>query len=243
MIAVSFVDFLPIPRYDGDPWTQVTIEEAPAVTGPWTVIDTITFQTVDADPTNPQPKSFTTENATIFDGWYRLTFSDAEGTLQQPVDPIHNVADVQPEFWPTVTDVATLLRTRTVDRQGNEGGTFTSDTRPTAAQVAEIIKQAALDLSAQIGPDIPDDLIPEARRIVAIRAAMLVELTYFPEQVAASRSPYAEYRQLWLDAIGTSSNPGQFVLTVRAEEEGDTPGATSGMAQFSFPSKISSLVW
>lgn len=88
---VTFDAFRPGPRVDGRPWTGATIEEAPARTGPWTLIDTVTLSPVDADPERPQARTFMTGLATIgAAGWYRVTWTDDIGG-QQPVDPIQNL--------------------------------------------------------------------------------------------------------------------------------------------------------
>jgi hypothetical protein len=88
---VSLSDFLPAPRYDGFPWTQAKIEEAPASTGAWTVLTTVALNPIDADPTNPAERNFTVTNATAATGyWYRVTFLDANGNFGAPSNPIYN---------------------------------------------------------------------------------------------------------------------------------------------------------
>lgn len=115
---------------------------------------------------------------------------------------------------PDVAQVGALLRARTrtirassLDEsgdqyaQGEEIGTFNDDTRPTGTQVEVLIAQAVGDMTGRVGADIDEGLHVTAQSLVAIRAAMYVELSYFPEQIDAGQSPYDRLRSLWLDEI------------------------------------------
>jgi hypothetical protein len=88
---VSLEDFTPAPRYPPvvTPWTTVQIEESTSSDGPWTVIDTFALDPVDTDPANPAVRSFTTENATLQSGWYRVAFLDAADRISY-ADPVTN---------------------------------------------------------------------------------------------------------------------------------------------------------
>ena len=115
------------------------------------------------------------------------------------------------DFTPTVADVAAFLRARTKTQGGAEAGTFApaaaaegSKTRPTAEQVASLIDESQVDIVGAFGSDIPDapgddiDLYRKAAaRLWALGAALLVELTYFPEQIETNRSPYKELKALY----------------------------------------------
>jgi len=103
MNVITFENYRPGPRQDGEPWTQVTIEESATPDGTWTLIDTITLSPVDTDPASPQLRSFTTENATLTDGWYRVTFLDADGDTQV-TDPVEHT---QTTRYFTVTEFRT----------------------------------------------------------------------------------------------------------------------------------------
>lgn len=104
-----------------------------------------------------------------------------------------------------VAQVGALLRTRTKDAQGNELGTFTTATRPTADEVVLLIGQALEDVTdgapADTLPGVPDTCVTRVQRAAALRAAMLVELTYYPEQISAGRSPYEEFKALYAEAL------------------------------------------
>lgn len=84
-------------------------------------------------------------------------------------------------YVPDPQDVARLLSIRTVDEAGQELGMWTSDTRPTAGQVAELCEFAAEDLAARLGTLPPIDLLDECRRATAIQAAALTLLSFYPE--------------------------------------------------------------
>lgn len=104
--------------------------------------------------------------------------------------------------WPTgVEAVGAILRARTRDTNGNEVGTFSTETRPTQEQVEGLIYVAVSDLASCVGPDIEEQYWEQAAVIVSYKVAMLVELSYFPEQVATGRSPYEQLKELYTDAL------------------------------------------
>lgn len=95
--------------------------------------------------------------------------------------------------------VAALLRTRTMDENGVEGGVFTETTRPTLEQVEHLVEEARRKVVGIIGTAEPctADLTADAANVVHLRAAMLVELSYFPEQINTNRSPYEQLKDLY----------------------------------------------
>lgn len=194
--VVTLEDVTPIPRDDGVPWVSADVQEAPSADGPWAALATFNLLPVDADPRNPAARSFTV-NGVLASGWYRVIFKDAGTGLMLPTEPIHNAPDETQPFWPSVAEVAAKLRARTKDRFGNEAGTFTADTRPTFQQVLEMIQAAADDVTAETDTDIPADAHDAVKQLIALRAAMDIELSFFPEQVSTNRSPYAEYKRLF----------------------------------------------
>lgn len=102
------------------------------------------------------------------------------------------------DWTPTLLELGAVLRARTKDDVGNELGTFTDATRPNAEQTQELIDQAVDETRDEHGdPDRsdirdPTQLYTAYKRQAILSAAMQVELTYFPEQVAAGRSPYPQ---------------------------------------------------
>lgn len=118
-----------------------------------------------------------------------------------------------PSWAPQVSDVAihTLARTRLPN--GTLAGTFNSQTTPTDTQVSLLIQKAVRLLAPRLG-DVPDALADSAQVLAELRAAMMVERSYFAEQVGDSMSPYndlaAEYKEAlrnW-DMAATGQQPG-----------------------------------
>lgn len=126
------------------------------------------------------------------------------------------------DWRPSVADVGAILRARTKDTTGTELGTFTADTRPTAAEVELIIAQALSDVELEVGEELPDRLHDTARRTVALGAAVTIELSYWPEQVALGRSPYAQLLALYQ---GSAGHPGALARLTAALAETGTDGA------------------
>ena len=201
MNVVTLTDFSPIPRYDGDPWTKALIEEGPSETGPWTSLGEQVLSPVDTDPTNPAARSFTLDNATLNEGWYKVTFKDATNAMQQPVAPVHNVPDETAAYLPLVSDVGALLRTRTKDTLGHELGTFTANTRPTYEQAKRLIDQAADEITSDLDTDIPEGAWRYVKNAITIVAAMKIELSFFSDQVNNNRSVYPQLAQSLADVM------------------------------------------
>jgi len=125
--------------------------------------------------------------------------------------------------WPaTPDDVAALLRARTQDNTDLEAGAWSVDTRPTLAEVERLLAMATAVVLGQTGDltQLPcttaEDIRTQAATGVALLAAMLVELSYFPEQVNSSRSAYQQYQELFW---GTDSRGGMLAMTVQAAAE------------------------
>lgn len=213
MTVVSFTAYTPPPRYDAQSWTQARIEEAAAATGPWAIIDTEAL-TPDADPANPQPRSFTTDLATLDSGWYRVVWLDGQGDASPPTEPVHNVPGGG--AVPAVDEVAALLQERTW-ANGVQQGTFTADTTPTAEQAQRLIDLAVSDVLIAFGGAIPAGYEARARMLATLRAATLIENSFFRRDVEAGSSPYAQYQAMYLADL---------------ERLADDPGVASGQGGF-----------
>lgn len=230
--VITFSDYTPTPRMDGNPWTSALIMESQNQDGPWTQIDSIVFTDPDTDPTQPKTRSFTTDNATLASGWYQIIFEDA-ANHQLTTEPIQNVVLPRNEWLPDIGDVARLLAARTKDQYGNEVGTFNANTRPTNVQVAALINEVGDRVADEIGDDVPPQLWGDAAGVTAERVAMEIELAYFPEQVNTNRSPYNELKAQYEEDITRLGRQVQIV------NEGGEPNAVdaqpSNKAQGSFP--------
>lgn len=112
------------------------------------------------------------------------------------------------DYTPTVASIGALMRARTKTKGGAEAGTFNpassvgtgEETRPTSEGVEEQIGTALGDISGIIGVDLEEKYVEPARRVAALRAALLIELSYFPEQVNSDRSPYDQLKVLYDEA-------------------------------------------
>jgi hypothetical protein len=127
----------------------------------------------------------------------------------------------------TPEDVAALLRSRTKDDAGRELGAWTDATRPTLVDVEQLIALAAGQTTDADGPA-STSCSSLCRNVIALHAACLVELSYFPEQVRSERSPYSELRELLVDARAAFD-------TCRAAGSPDDPGAGAGYGYHSLP--------
>lgn len=97
--------------------------------------------------------------------------------------------DLPNPLSPTVDQVASLIRSRTKDSNGNEVGTFTEDTRPTATQAQEAIDNQVTLLHAKVGT-VGEDCSGLAQLVAAYGAAAEIEASYFAEQARRDMSPY-----------------------------------------------------
>jgi hypothetical protein len=103
---------------------------------------------------------------------------------------------------PAVDDVALLLRTRTVgyapgggglggDTGPGDVGTFTTTTRPTAAEAADVIEMAADEVLGQLPAAVDVRLYAAIERAIATRAAVVIEQSFFRETSADLSAAYA----------------------------------------------------
>jgi hypothetical protein len=140
--VVTLEGFTPTARYDATPWTEARIYEDATSTGTGTLIDTITLDPVDADPSDPQARNLTTELATDTpDLWYWIVFVDGTGDTSQPTVAVQNSASTSAPYS-TVDELARILKIRT----------------PTAEQTAamtRVLETAAGEIDSEI--DLADD--------------------------------------------------------------------------------------
>lgn len=234
-MIINFYDYVPDPRYDSLPWTILKVDEGATKVGPW--VEIFSKNLVDADiggldpdPKHPQGRSFTVTTATIVGGWYRIRFLDAAANSIS-VQPIQNLAPDPIAYMPSLAEVGEASLGRTRDKLGNALGTFNANTQPTDIQVIRLIKSASDDVRKHIGTTIPDDLIDDARRVVAIRTAMLIELTSYGSEVATDRSPYNELKTLYKELLP------DLIESVEVEEAGGkaTDQVVGTFPAFGFP--------
>lgn len=194
-MLVTVRDVRPPARFDEKAWTQARLQEAATEDGEFATIETFELD-VDADPSTPARRSFTSEEATLDAGWYRIVWADEDEDLlaSEPVEIPAN-----PNVTPTLAEVAALERSRTTV-MGSVRGTFDEDTNPTATQVQELITMAVDDISARVGT-IPYRFAGEARRLAALQAASLIESSYFPQELDTERSAHRTYSAMYLAGV------------------------------------------
>jgi len=113
------------------------------------------------------------------------------------------------DYRPKPDDVAAVLASRTftkgtvVGSDNNLAGTFNENTRPTAAQVEPLISQAM----TEVAPGVVDNSSTTkatyglAKTAVARRAAMLVMVSFFEEDLEDASSSWDELEKLYKDAL------------------------------------------
>jgi cell pole-organizing protein PopZ len=108
------------------------------------------------------------------------------------------------EDWtPTVAEVAAHIRARTKATGGTEAGTFNDQTRPNAAQAQAMIDNAVRSVSGKLHSVEPctTELQGDFRNAAALRAAMAIEASYYPEQVSTGRSNFAQLKAMFDDDV------------------------------------------
>ncbi len=83
---------------------------------------------------------------------------------------------------PDTSEVAELIRTRTVDQGGEEQGDFTDQTRPTTDEAEGLIDTALDDVLAGLKRYFDPAHYAQVRRAVALQAAVLIEASFYREQ-------------------------------------------------------------
>jgi hypothetical protein len=245
MYEVSFHDYVPPPRFDGRVWTRVEVEEAAEVTGPWNTLAVITLTPLDTDATKPRARSFTIGNATLAEGFYRVVWLDLEGGESEPSAAVHFTPEGK-GIRPAIAEIAALLRARTKVTGGKEEGTFTQATRPTDDQVEDLIDQGLDDVLGKVkgmtafraleptpSSEETEGYERRVRGAVALFTAILVETSYFPEQVRSDQSAASIYEKRYEDRIKALIAEGE---TGEAQGEGgEGKGADSqGDAYWNF---------
>lgn len=104
-----------------------------------------------------------------------------------PLDPA--------QVRPSVQDVADLEAVRRYDSFGNELDSFTDETRPSDVQVERLIDDSMDEILPQLPPCIEPFWFPAISRLVALRTASAVELSYFKEQAVAAAGPTSRTAQ------------------------------------------------
>lgn len=87
--------------------------------------------------------------------------------------------DLSSLWAPSLSDVAGLVPTRTMDSAGVQQSTFTSSTMPSAVQVQGYISQIVAEVVGTVG-DVPSSRFEQARHTATLGVAWLVERSFPP---------------------------------------------------------------
>jgi hypothetical protein len=149
-----------------------------------------------------------------------MLLGDPVAQMKPGVYPFAGGSDADP-YRCSVQEVADLLRARTKNSVGDEVGTFDTTTRPTADQVEAHITAAVALVQTRLPAQLGEDFTSAVVSLVAYRAALRVEKSYYPEQVASGRSAYEQLRQEYLDDL-------EALLGALGESGGAWPGGQPG---------------
>ena len=92
-------------------------------------------------------------------------------------------------------------RTVAAGSGGGELGVFNAQTRPTGVEANLLIDQAVNSILMSIGIDIPVIYYSQTKFVVMLYAAMLVEITFYRNEVNRDQSSYTQYEQLYKDGL------------------------------------------
>lgn len=183
--VVTLEEFSPAPRYDGLPWTQVRIREAPERDGAWTVLETRALDPLDADPSDPATRSFTTGLATLPSGWYQLVWVDAAGR-EDASDAVYSSAEIS-----VYTSVQAVRRA--LAPGGSEDATLGTAASLADQDLYRAIGEAAAEinskLSARYSLPFTDPTPPLLEALNRDIAAFLATLVYRRNQPLPAEDP------------------------------------------------------
>lgn len=182
------------------------------------------------------PPDLAPDTYTVVWSWGDGVAADDE-LLVVGTGPPEAVPDPIEVAWrPSLPEVGALLPRRTKNDDGAYVNTFTSGTEPTGEQAESLITMATGHVASRVGEtgDLCNPaLTSRARSMAALYAAMLIELTLFPEQVGSNRSPYPQLKDLFDDGMkalieGVAENCGE-------GGGGESVGGSGTLASAAFP--------
>lgn len=133
MTVFTLSGITPPERFDDVAWVSARMEQSTSETGSYTLLEAFDLDPVDADPSQPLSRSFTTELATASD-WYRLVFVDADGIHSDPTAPVQNLSGVA--AFASADELAAILKVNAT--------TF-------ADQLDRVLLAAAGEITSEIG--------------------------------------------------------------------------------------------
>jgi hypothetical protein len=151
--------------------------------------------------------------APVAPGTYHVVWTGPEADQSAREDVVVTIG-----IRPSVAEVGAILRARTAVL-GVEIGTFDARTRPTDVQVDSYIDGAVDEVSLRLPTDLPDGQLRRfARRVIALRTAMAIEIAHDPDRTNADDSPYQHLKELFdsglvalLDAAADAGTGGDII--------------------------------
>lgn len=143
------------------------------------------------------------------------------------------------DWAPAVAAVGARLRSRTTDTNGVEVGTFDTTTRPTGAQVLELITGNQSLIASEIGVTPPEASWPLAQDVTILGTIRDIELGFFPEQVASGRSPYEQVDKQYNEKLKRLID---YVSELAASSGEDSGAEGSGSPSYGFPEDQGGMV-
>ena len=189
MSVVSFNNYEVAPRFDSEKWTQARINESATNTGPWTVIDTVGIDP-GPDPSHPQDVSFTTDNATLDEGWYLVEFLDAQGNVLE-TDPVFNAPASQYEILATLDDINAHLDGTVVEADAQN----TSLIQVSVNRIVKAYLSSVIDLAVMATWNSPENT-PSAVREAA--SFLIASQLYFDQTAKSSTIIEQRHYSQWL---------------------------------------------
>jgi hypothetical protein len=196
-VIITFDNYKPQPREDGIPWSVIVIQESADGFSAWNEIDRFPIDPVDVDPAQPAPRSFTTENGTLVNGWYQIQFLDVSG----------NIAITEPRQNVIATEIMASLDDINANLDGDIVVATADNTKYIQVSVARVIRaylSRIIDntiIYAWTTPDLTPDPIRES-------AAKLIAAQLYMEKMSRSTTeiPATHYAQILYNQV-FSSNP------------------------------------
>lgn len=176
-MIVSFDNYELEPRYDNLPWTTIRIEESATETGTYVQIDEFPLDPLDTNPAFPIKRSFTTDNATLNSGWYKVSFLDSIGNIQT-TDPVYNAASV--EIMATLDDINGYLDGTVISADSNNSNLVQIG----AARMIRAYLSSVVDSTTLMSWSTPE-LTPETIREIA---SLLIASQVFYNAAASTSS-------------------------------------------------------
>lgn len=203
--VVTFENYRPIAREDGQPWTSVEIYEGPSALGPWTLIDTLDLDPVDVDPSSPQSRSFTTTEGTLDFGWYRVTFRDAANNRQETTPVAYPERSAVLPSWLTLDELK-----KRIDRENVDDELLADLLEAAFAQAQEpaprgcgrlLVADPPLAGAEDTADPVERELVVAGRMAFVPDAREIVEVHGYGDALIEAGTAYGNYRTIEKDGV------------------------------------------